>query len=128
MSTWLILKQRLFDERGYFCECGCGQQGHDLHHGLIHNIKKGGKTKYPILNNERNLFIVNHWQHIARMFDNDTWRVYFWNRNVERYGLDSMLEWRDNLPEKIKPRMDFIERIRNEQNENVRARQLLRNQ
>ena len=114
MSTWLILKQRLFDERGIFCECGCGQIAHDVHHALIHNIKKGGKTKFPELNDERNLILVNHWEHVElKKFDNAWWREYFWQVQVDRYGYDKMMEWRNSIPAKIWKRLDFIERITN---------------
>lgn len=97
--------------RGYLCECGCGKPGHDAHHALIHHIKKKGKTKYHQLNDPRNLILVNHDEHIKRKFDTRHWRVYFWKKQVERYGEVKMMEWLNSLPEKIKPRMDFIERI-----------------
>ena len=104
-------KLEIMNERGWLCECGCRQQGHDLHHGLIHNIKKNGVSKYPILNDKRNLFLVNHWQHTARMFDTQEWRKYFWKMQIKRYGEAAMLDWIENLPSKLKStRLDFIER------------------
>jgi len=111
MNTWQILKQELLEKRGGFCECGCGKQGHDAHHAFIHHIKRKGKTKYKELNDPRNLIIVNHDEHINRKFDTRAWRIKFWKIQVNRYGEDSMMEWLNSLPEKIKPRMDFIERI-----------------
>mgnify|MGYP003479457653 FL=1 len=116
VSQALFDKQTFIHRRGYLCECGCGKLGHDAHHALIHNIKTKGRTKYPQLNDPRNLALVNHAEHINRKFDNRYWREYFWRLNCERYGEEKMMEWVDSLPEKIKPRMDFIERIRNEQN------------
>lgn len=94
--------------RGYLCECGCGRRGDDAHHALIHHIKKRGKTKYPQLNDQRNLILVNHAEHINRKFDTRAWRQKFWKKQVERYGEASMMEWVSSLPEKLKHRIDFI--------------------
>jgi hypothetical protein len=106
-TTYADTKREILDERGTACECGCWQQGHDLHHCFIHNMKQGGKTKYPILNDPRNLVLVNHDEHIARKFDNIEWRKYFWEVQVDRYGYDKMMEWVNALPDKIKSRMDW---------------------
>lgn len=103
-------KERFRQERGYYCECGCGQEGHDAHHALIHNIKEKGKTKYEELNDERNLILVNHFEHINRKFDTLEWRRYFWKKQIERYGPTVMMEWLDSLPIKLRYRLDFIER------------------
>lgn len=103
-------KEEIIIERGRECDCGCGEQGHDLHHGLIHSMKRKGRSKYPILDDERNLFLVNHWQHIARMFDTREWRILFWKKQCERYGEPAMMEWVNSLPAKLKlTRLDFIE-------------------
>lgn len=92
--------------------CGCGQPAHDWHHCFIHNIKKRGRSVYPQLNDERNLVFVNHWEHVElRKFDTRHWREYFWRLNCERYGEERMMEWLNSLPEKIKPRMDFVKGI-----------------
>ena len=108
LDTWKNIKQKIFDERGGRCECGCGKVAHDLHHVFIHNIKRKGSTKYPQLNDERNLVFVNHDEHILRKFDNQQWREYFWQVQIDRFGYDSMLEWMNSLPEKIKFRIDWI--------------------
>jgi hypothetical protein len=56
MKTFLQLAQ----VRGPYCECGCNDFAHERHHCLIPQINKGGKVKYPILDDERNLVLVNH--------------------------------------------------------------------
>lgn len=111
VSPSIFDKETFIQRRGYLCECGCGKRGEDAHHALIHNIKTKGKTKYRQLNDSRNLVLVNHAEHINRKFDNRHWREYFWRLNCERYGEEKMMEWLNSLPEKIKPRMDFVERI-----------------
>lgn len=85
------------------CDCGCGQEGHDLHHCFI-----GRKKGYPELDDERNLVLVNHAEHISRAFDNKKWRVKFWKVQCERYGIDEMLDWIRIIPEKMLSRMDWI--------------------
>ena len=72
------------------CDCGCFKNGHDLHHAFI-----GRKKGYPILDDERNLVLVNHDEHIARTFDTQRWRKRFWMVQTARYGLPAMLEWID---------------------------------
>ena len=99
-------KRELFDERGYRCECGCGKPAHDAHHALIHRMKR-----YPELDCPENIILVNHDEHILRKFDNKQWREYFWQVQVDRFGYDHMKQWASSLPAKIRPRMDFIERI-----------------
>lgn len=101
-------KQEFIESRRYFCECGCRQGGHDAHHVFIHNIKTKGKTKYPQLNDPRNLVLVNHDEHISRKFDTMEWRLRFWEKQCKRYGEENMMEWVNSLPDKIKPRMDFL--------------------
>lgn len=100
------LREKMFEERGQRCECGCGEIGSDLHHVFI-----GRRKRFPELDCEENLVIVNHMQHLARKFDNKQWREYFWQVQVDRFGYDHMMEWVSSLPAKIRPRMDFIERI-----------------
>lgn len=104
-------KEIFIQRRGYLCECGCGKAGEDAHHALIHHVKKKGRTKYPQLNDPRNLILVNHHEHITRKFDTRSWRQRFWKKQVERYGEAAMMEWVNSLPEKLKYRLDFMERI-----------------
>lgn len=86
MKTFLQLAQI----RGFYCECDCGDAAQDRHHGLIPQLKKGGE----ILDDERNLVLVNHHEHAdLKKFDNSEWRKKFWERNVRRYGYPSMMEW-----------------------------------
>ena len=91
----------------FLCMCGCGGLGHDLHHAFIHNIKHKGKSKYPELNDQRNLVWVNHWEHINRKFDTFEWRNKFWHIQCKRYGEKHMQEWLDSLPAKLDNRKDF---------------------
>jgi hypothetical protein len=102
-------KADIIKRRGYLCECGCGKAGEDLHHAFIHHIRSKGKTKYPQLNDKRNLIVVNHQEHITRKFDTREWRRKFWKKQVERYGEDAMMDWIESLPDKLKlTRLDFL--------------------
>lgn len=83
-----IDKDVIITRRGSTCDCGCGQRAHDLHHCFI-----GRRKGYPILDDERNLVIVNHAEHISRKFDVMIWRVFFWEVQCLRYGEKAMLEW-----------------------------------
>jgi len=85
------------------CDCGCGQAGHDLHHALI-----GRRKGYPILDDERNLVLVNHWQHDKRMFDNLEWRKKFWKVQIERFGHWKMIAWVQIIPDKLRDRIDWL--------------------
>lgn len=106
----MLTVSELQDKRGYFCECGCGQQNHDRHHCLIPQINKKGKTKWAILDEEENLVLVNHWEHTdLRKFDNLEWRRYFWKRQCDRYGKEHMQAWVASLPSKLRHRLDFME-------------------
>ena len=96
-------KIRLFDERGARCECGCGKPAQDAHHCLI-----GRRKRFPELDCPENIALVNHDEHLLRRFDNLEWRRYFWKRQVDRYGLDHMMQWVESLPDKLKGRLDFI--------------------
>jgi hypothetical protein len=51
---------------------------------------------------------VNHFEHIARRFDNREWRLIFWEKQCARYGVEAMMEWVESLPVKIRGRMDFV--------------------
>lgn len=95
-------KYKLFLIRGNKCECGCGKQAHDAHHCFIPNLARLDT------NDERNIMLVNHDEHISRKFDNRRWKLYFWNIQVERYGKDVMQEWVDSIPAKFRYRLDFL--------------------
>lgn len=97
-------KAKLYSERGQFCDCGCGQHSHDAHHALVPNLKRFK----DFCNDERNIILVNHDEHISRKFDNHEWRVKFWKRQVLRYGYKAMMEWVNSCPPKLKHRIDFI--------------------
>ena len=87
------------------CACGCGQMGHDVHHALI-----GRQKKFPELDAPENLVLVNHYEHIARKFDNQDWRRKFYQKQCNRFGVDHMQAWIDNLPAKLdRDRIDFID-------------------
>ena len=89
------------------CACGCGRPSEDLHHGLIHRMKRYSEW----LDDERNLIPVSHEEHIARMFDTWEWRRKFWRLQVRRYGYLNMCSWITKLPAKLKSRIDFVELI-----------------
>ena len=69
--------------------------------------------RFPELDAPENLLLVNHDEHILRKFDNQAWRKYFWQVQIDRYGYEHMMEWLNNLPAKIdRSRFDFVERIK----------------
>lgn len=97
-------KQELLNERGNLCACGCMLMAHDAHHCLIPNLKRFSEY----VNTPLNIALVNHAQHINRMFDNRYWRHEFYLQNVKRYGQKAMQEWIDSLPAKMRHRVDFL--------------------
>ncbi len=98
-------KRELFRIRGGFCECGCGQFAHDVHHCFIPDLKRFALY----VNDERNVVLVNHHEHVAeKKFDNVKWRRYFWQRQIDRYGYDAMQDWLDGLPAKMNNRKKFL--------------------
>ena len=99
-------KAVLFQQRGQFCQCGCGFFAHDAHHALIPNLKRFSEY----VNDERNIILVNHSEHISRKFDNQEWRKKFYRLQVLRYGEKVMAEWIASLPDKLKHRLDFLDR------------------
>ncbi len=98
-------KADLLASRGQYCDCGCGDFAHDCHHFAVPNLKRFSEW----VNDERNIVLVNHTQHISRMFDCDEWRLRFWDLNVLRYGEESMLAWKAAAPAKLdKNRFAFL--------------------
>jgi hypothetical protein len=93
----------LAGRKGRMCDCGCGKPGHDLHHCFI-----GRRKGYPILDDERNIVLVNHDEHIARKFDNLEWRRKFWRVQFFRYGKEKMYDWIIALPAKFEYRIDWL--------------------
>lgn len=104
----MSLKQKIIDERGPYCESGSGKIGHDLHHCLIPRQRRYAEW----LDTPENLMLVNHYDHIAGMFDTWQWRCKFWKMQCKRYGNEHMLAWLDGLPAKLKHRIDFVERTK----------------
>ena len=102
------LKQKIIDERGPFCESGSGKIGHDLHHCLIPRQKRYRAW----LDTPENLMLVNHYDHIAGVFDTWQWRCKFWQMQCKRYGRERMERWIASLPPKLKHRIDFVERTK----------------
>jgi hypothetical protein len=99
-----INKEDILSRReSWLCDCGCGKPGHDLHHALIG--RHGGVRE---LDDERNLVLVNHDEHISRKFDNQEWRKKFWLIQCERYGYHSMIEWMSKVPVNFENRMDWL--------------------
>ena len=99
-------KAELLSQRGQFCECGCGCYAHDAHHCFIPNLKRFSEY----LNDERNIVLVNHSQHVSRTFDTREWRQKFWKRQVLRYGQEAMNEWINSLPDKLRYRIDWLDK------------------
>jgi hypothetical protein len=72
-------KQTLFNQRGVWCACGCMQFAQDAHHCLIPNLKRFAEY----VNDERNIALVNHAEHVGqKKFDNQyrackSWGTYF---------------------------------------------------
>ena len=98
-------KADLFAERGQYCDCGCGLYSHDAHHAFVPNLKRFSEY----VNDPRNIILVNHDQHISRMFDNAEWRLKFWKRNVLRFGAEAMEDFRRSAPAKMdKNRFAFL--------------------
>ena len=97
-------KWSLIQQRGQFCACGCGKFSSDAHHALIPNLKRFSEY----VNDERNIALVNHAQHISRVFDCQEWRREFYRQNVARYGQAAMDEWVASLPDKLRYRLDFL--------------------
>ena len=97
-------KLEIIQRRGYLCECGCGLAGQDAHHCFIPNLKRFSEY----VNDERNIMIVNHDQHVSRKFDNLAWKKKFWKRQVLRYGQPAMDAWIESLPAKMKHRIDWL--------------------
>ena len=97
-------KWDLFQQRGQFCACSCGKFASDAHHALIPNLKRYAEY----VNDPRNIALVNHEQHISRLFDCQKWRREFYRQNVARYGQEAMDEWINSLPAKLKYRLDFL--------------------
>lgn len=98
-----IDKEDILSRRGWLCDCGCGQEGHDLHHAFI-----GRKKGVIELDDERNLVLVNHAEHIARKFDNLEWRKKFWKIQLKRYGLTRMESWVTEIPVRFEHRIDWL--------------------
>lgn len=86
-----------------YCRCGCGKDGSDLHHAFI-----GRKKGCPVLDDDRNLVLVNHNEHIARKFDTRDYRIRFWKMQCAFYGQPAMMEWVNSLPEKMRDRIDWL--------------------
>jgi cobyric acid synthase len=94
------LRQRIIDRRGTHCWCGCGAQGSDMHHALIPR-----DVRFPQLDAEENLVLVNHTQHIHGLFDNAHWKRRFWSKLCREYTEEHMRKWVNSLPQKLAPRV-----------------------
>jgi len=98
-----IINERYPRDLTIRCECGCGAVGHDLHHAFI-----GRRKGYPVLDDAKNLVLVNHWEHIGRKFEDRYWRKFFWKKQCALYGESAMMEWVNSLPEKMRDRIDWL--------------------
>jgi hypothetical protein len=98
-------KAQLFSERGQYCDCGCKLFAHDAHHAFIPQLKRFK----AYADDPRNIILLNHDQHISRMFDNNEWRRKFWRLNVLRFGAEAMEDFRRSAPAKMdKDRFAFL--------------------
>lgn len=81
------------------CEC-CGfRPATEAHHCLIHRARG-----IESLDDERNIELVCSVCHpLCNAFAH---RDAFWQIQVKRYGKESMEEWLDSLPLKVKPKFD----------------------
>lgn len=85
------------------CECGCGAIGHELHHII------GRMKGYPILDDDRNLILVNSAEHSVRKFDNQKWKANLWMRQISHYGIKKMGEYTQALIDAgLEHRLDFL--------------------
>jgi hypothetical protein len=106
-------KADIIAKRGSFCQCGCGLYAHDAHHAFVPNLKRFQEY----VNDQRNIILLNHEQHISRMFDNDHWRRKFWRLNVIRFGAEAMEDFRRSAPAKLDP--DRFAFLNNTEDNNV---------
>ena len=89
----------LIKERGFYCEVeGCNRLGEEAHHCLYRRDKHVKK----VLEEKYNFQLVCHECHANGAADSYENRVYFWNKQCERYGKDVMLDWHSRVPYKIK--------------------------
>ncbi len=88
------------------CSCGCGQIGTDNHHALFPRQKR-----FPELNAQENLVLVNHAEHISGRFDTWEWRKFFWGVQCKRYGEANMIAWIEGLPAKMSNRVSEFRKM-----------------
>jgi hypothetical protein len=85
-----------------FCEyCGI-RAATDGHHCLIHRMKKFKELGLP-----QNIMWVCNQCHLHNG-ELNSWefRVRFWDTQCDRYGKETMVEWLNTLPLKIKPKFE----------------------
>lgn len=91
----------LIAERGYYCEVdGCNRLGQEAHHCLY----RRDKNVKDVLEQKYNLQLVCHECHANGDADSFENRLSFWNKQCQRYGKETMLNWHNNVPYKIKER------------------------
>lgn len=100
MNNWNAQKYRLMYEDGrLICEICFSRPAVDAHHALFGRAD-GKHTKWRQLwvNDERNI------QMVCKECHNDTEdnRKLFWKQAVSRYGIESMIEWLESMPPKMK--------------------------
>jgi hypothetical protein len=94
------IKQSLIAERGELCECGCGRKATEVHHCLIHTMKK----YHNILTCEENCMLLARECHSSGEWNSYEGRVKFWGMQCKRYGKKHMILWLENLPLIDKPK------------------------
>ena len=82
------VRLEIVDERGSRCE-GCNKPASDLHHGCIGDRKR----LKEVLFRKENLIVLCRTCNVSRKYDNEKGRQYWWEFQVERYGMFEMLKW-----------------------------------
>jgi len=102
-STWNELKKELFESRPLCKLCKIRPAIH-LHHAVINKGKVRNKKLHKYLDCKENALEVCDICH--KMADAYGVRVAAYNINKRRYGLKHMQDWYDNLPLRIKEKME----------------------
>ena len=96
-----MFKQDLIERRGWMCQWCKIRPATDLHHALIGRMKG-----HPELDCEENYMTACAKCHTGdELLDTQEVKIWFWNVQCQRYGLDHMQEWVKSLPLKVKPAM-----------------------
>ena len=102
-NKWNELKRELFEDSPLCKLCKIRPAIH-LHHAVISKGKVRNKKKHKYLDVKENALEVCGTCHpFADAYDV---RLSAWEINCRRYGIEHMIEWYDELPLRIKDRME----------------------